>query len=99
MENREIIFEKIQAKEKEWQSQVQYLQSKIVNYDLDRRIKIEKLIDLLSLKLKEIETRTGELKRISGNLQQDVGEKIIYTWIELFTEIDNSMINLSNKLG
>jgi len=65
MENSEIIFEKIQAKEKEWQSQVQYLQSKIVNYDLDRRIKIEKLIDLLNIKLKEIETRTGELKELA----------------------------------
>ena len=99
MENREIIFEKIQAKEKEWQDQVQYLQSKIVNYDLERRAKIERLLDLLNIKLKEIEKRTGELKRISGNLQQDVGEKIIYAWIELFTEIDNSMMNLKNKLG
>ena len=98
MENREILFEKIQAKEKEWKTQVEYLQSKIANYDLDRRIKIERLIDLLNLKLKEIENRTVELKRISGNLHQDVCEKLIYVWVELFTEIDNSMINLKNKL-
>lgn len=99
MENRDIIFEKIHAKEKEWKAQVEYLQSKIVNYDLDRRIKIENLIDMLNLKLKEIENRTHELKQISSNLHQDVGEKLIYSWVELFTEIDNAMINLKNKLG
>lgn len=99
MENREIIFEKIHAKEKEWKAQVEYLQSKIVNYDLERRLKIERLIDMLNLKLKEIENRTHELKKISSNLHQDVGEKLIYSWVELFTEIDNAMINLKNKLG
>lgn len=99
MENREIIFEKIHAKEREWRDQVQYLQSKIANFDLERRIKIERLIDLLNIKLKEIENRTGELKKISENLHQDMGEKLIYSWIELFTEIDNAMINLKNKLG
>lgn len=98
MENREIIFEKIQAKEKEWKAQVEYLQSKVVHFDLDRRVKIERLIDLLNIKLKEIENKTGELKKISNNLHQDLGEKIIYAWVELFTEIDNSMINLKNKL-
>jgi S-adenosylmethionine synthetase len=98
MENREIIFEKIHAKEKEWKAQVEYLQSKIINYDLDRRVKIERLIDLLNIKLNEIENRTSELKKISGNLHQDLGEKLIYSWVELFTEIDNSMINLKNKL-
>lgn len=98
MENREIIFKKILAKEQEWKAQVQYLQSKIVTYDLDRRIKIERLIDLLNIKLKEIEKRTSELKRISDNLQQDLGEKVIYTWVELFTEIDNAMMNLKKKL-
>lgn len=99
MENHDIIFEKIHNKEKEWKAQVEYLQSKIINYDLDRRIKIENLIDMLNLKLKEIENRTQELKQISSNLHQDVGEKLIYSWVELFTEIDNAMINLKNKLG
>lgn len=99
MDNREIIFEKIHAKEKEWKAQVQYLQSRVVNYDLERRLKIENLIDLLKIKLQEIETRTHELKNLSINLQQDAGEKLIYSWVELFTEIDNAMINLKNKLG
>lgn len=99
MENREIIFEKIYAKEREWRAQVQHLQSKVANFDLERRVKIERLIDLLNIKLKEIENRTGELKKISENLHQDMGEKLIYSWVELFTEIDNAMINLKNKLG
>lgn len=99
MENYEIIFEKIQAKEKEWKSQVEELQSKISHFDMDRRIKIERLIDMLNLKLNEIETRTKELKLISENLNQDISDKLIYSWVELFTEIDNSMINLKNKLG
>lgn len=99
MENHEIIFEKIHAKEKEWKAQVEYLQSKVANYDLERRLKIEQLIDMLNIKLKEIENRTSELKKISENMHQDMGEKLIYSWVELFTEIDNAMINLKNKLG
>lgn len=99
MENREIIFQKILAKEKEWKAQVQYLQAKVANFDLERRLKIERLIDLLNIKLKEIENHTGELRKISENLHQDMGEKLIYSWVELFTEIDNAMINLKNKLG
>lgn len=99
MENREIIFEKIHAKEREWKTQVEHLQSKVAHFDLERRLKIERLIDLLNIKLKEIESRTKELKNISTNLNQDVSEKLIYSWVELFTEIDNAMKNLKNKLG
>lgn len=99
MKNRKIIFEKIQAKEQEWKAQVQYLQKQIVNYDSDKREKIEKLIQLLNTKLNEIEKRTSELKKISENLSQDFGEKILYSWVDLFTEIDNAMINLKKKLG
>lgn len=99
MDNRDLIFQKILAKEKEWKAQVQYLQSKVANFDLERRLKIERLIDLLNIKLKEIENHTSELRKISENLHQDAGEKLIYSWVELFTEIDNAMINLKNKLG
>lgn len=99
MENREILFNKIEAKEKEWRAQLQQWQSKTIGMDFEARIKIEAQLDNLDSKLKKIEARTGELKNIINGVQNDLGEKIMYAWIEIFTEIDDVMLNLKNKLG
>lgn len=97
MENREILFKKIEAKEKEWQEQVKYLQLKAAELDSNKREKIEQQITKLDLKLKEIAIKTGELKKLTNNVHQDLGDRIVYAWIELFTEIDNAMLKLKNQ--
>lgn len=99
MENREILFQKIEAKEKEWRTQLQQWQSKTAGLDFETRVKIQAQLDNLDTKLKKIETRTSELKNIINGIQNDLGEKIMYAWIEIFTEIDDVMLNLKNKLG
>lgn len=99
MENREILFQKIEAKEKEWRTQLQQWQSKTDGLDIDIRVKIQAQLDNLDTKLKKIETRTNELKNIIGGIQNDLGEKIMYAWIEIFTEIDDVMLNLKTRLN
>lgn len=94
MENRKILFEKIEAKEREWDEQVKYLQSKAAGFDPETRIKVEKQINILNIKLKEVEQQTGKLKKISDQLHSELGDKLVHSWIELFTEIDNAMLKL-----
>lgn len=94
MDNREILFQKMEAKEKEWAAQVKYLQLKAVNFDSETRARIEEQINILNVKLKEIEKRTNELKKTSNQVQPDLGDKIIHSWIEVFTKIDNAMLQL-----
>lgn len=97
--DRESIFEKIEAKEKEWKAQVKDLKLKTAFFDYETRTKIEKLADLLNSKLNEIEKRTKQIKMLSNEVQCDLGDKIIYSWVELFTEIDNAMLKLKKRLG
>ena len=94
MEHREILFEKIDAKQKEWQEQVQNMRKKATEYDSDTRFKIEKQIEILSKKLNEIEKQTNELKRTSNQVQQELGDKIVHSWIEVFTKIDDAISRL-----
>ena len=94
MENRDILFEKIDAKQQEWDEQVKYLRSRASGFDSEIRVRIEEQIDILSQKLKEIEKRTVELKKVSEATQQDIGENVIHSWIEVFTKIDNEMLRL-----
>lgn len=97
MENHEILFTKIEAKEKEWQEQVKLLQTKTAELDPEKRVKIEQQLNKLDAKLKEIAKRTGELKKLTGSIKSDLTDRIVYAWIELFTEIDNAMLKLKNK--
>ena len=97
MENREILFKKIEAKEKEWESQVKQLQSKVATFDSEARLKIEIQINILNIKLKEIEKRTNELKKTSSEIRPDLGDKIIHSWIESLTLIDNAISKLKNN--
>lgn len=97
MKNHEL-FEKIEAKEKEWEAQVKYLKAKAANFDPETRVKIETQIDKLNMRLKEIEKQTNALKKISNSVQHDLGDQIIHSWIESFTKIDDAMLKL-NKLN
>lgn len=96
MENHDILFEKIEAKEREWEEQVKYLRAKSENFDIETRTKFDQQINNLNTKLKEIEKRTSELKKLSKDIQPDLREKIIHIWIESFTKIDSAMIKLRN---
>lgn len=94
MDNYDALFEKIEAKEKEWEEQVKYLRLKFAGLDSETHIKIEKQLNNLHMKLKEIEKRTREIKKISSKVHNDVGDKIIHSWIELLTRIDSAMLKL-----
>lgn len=94
MDNHEIIFEKIEAKEREWDAQIEYLRLKASGFDTETRLKIETQIDILNSKLKDLEKRTTELKKTSSQIQNDMGDQIVHSWVELFTKIDNAMLRL-----
>lgn len=96
MENREILFKKIEDKEKEWEAQVKHLQSKADIFDPISRIEFEARINNLNLKLKEIEKRTNELKMASQEVEQSVGDMIIHSWVESLTKIDDAIFKLIN---
>lgn len=94
MENREELFEKIESKEKEWEQQIKYLQARVANLDPSVRTKVEEQLEYLNGKLKEIESRTVNLKKISNEVEKEVGDKIVLSWAELFTKIDDAMLKL-----
>jgi len=94
MENHEIIFKKIEAKEKEWDEQIECLRLKATGFDTETRLKIETQIDILNSKLKDLEKRTSTLKKNSSSIQSNMGDQIVHSWVELFTKIDNAMLRL-----
>lgn len=94
MDNRDELFEKIEAKEKEWEQQIKLLQAKVTNLKPEVRSKIEEQLGYLDNKLKEIEARTVSLKKMSNQVEKEVGDKIILSWAELFTKIDDAMLKL-----
>jgi len=94
MDNREIMFEKIEAKEQEWKAQIEYLKSKASGFDSQTRTKIEEQIDRLNIKLQAIEDRTKEMKKKSLGTHPDLGDKVVHSWVELYTKIDNAMLKL-----
>ena len=94
MESREILFEKIEAKKKEWDTQLKDLKSKAQDYDTKTRIKVEEQIDNLNTKLRDVETRICELRNSSYEVQQDLGDKVVHTWLELFKKVDDAILKL-----
>jgi len=94
MENRGILFEMMEAKKKEWDTQVKNLQAKAAGFDTETRVKVEEQIKQLNIKLNEIENKTNEFRKTSNELGHDIEDKIIYSWIELFTKIDDAMLKL-----
>ena len=97
MESREILFEKILTKKREWESQLKNLETKVAGFDSDAREKIQEQIDYLNTKFKEVETKTKELRNTSAEIQQDLGDKVVRSWIELLAKLDKAMLNLKNK--
>lgn len=94
MDNREILFNKIHAKENAWEEQLNYLQSRATRFDSETRLKIEDQLNRLHIKLQQIKQRTMELKHTSNDMDPDTADKIVHSWVELFTKIDNAMIKL-----
>ena len=94
MDNREILFNKIHEKENAWEDQLSYLQSRATKFDPDTRIKIEDKINQLHFKLQQIKQRTNELKHTSYDMESEAANKVVHSWVELFTKIDNAMIKL-----
>lgn len=94
MENHESLFQKIEERGREWDAQVQILKDKAKILDVEARIKFEDQIDTLNLKLKAIEKRTSELKKISKEVSKEAADKIVHSWIESLTKIDNAILKL-----
>lgn len=94
MESREILFEKIQTKKKEWDTQLKHLESKIAGFDFDTRVRVQEQINYLNTKFKEIEKKTSELRTTKGEIQEDLGDKVIRSWMELLKKIDDAMSKL-----
>lgn len=94
MENREALFSKIHEKENAWEEQLKHLQARALRFDTDTRIKIEDQINRLHFKLEQIKKRTNELKKTSLEMEPEAADKMIHSWVELFTKIDNAMIKL-----
>lgn len=94
MDNRDILFEKIKAKENAWEDQLRYLREKSTRFDTDTRMRIEDQLNRLHMKLQQIKQRTNELKRSSNDMDSATADKIVHSWVELFTKIDNAMIKL-----
>jgi hypothetical protein len=94
MESREILFEKIQTKKKEWESQLKHLESKVAGFDFDTRVRVQEQISYLNRKFKEIEKKTNELRTASEEVQQDLGDKVVRSWLELLKKVDDAMSKL-----
>jgi hypothetical protein len=94
MESREILYEKIQNKKKEWESQLKHLESKVAGFDFDTRVRIQEQIKYLNGKFREIEKKTNEMRLESGEIQQDIGDKVVRSWMELLKKVDEAMSKL-----
>ena len=94
MESREILFEKIHTKKKEWESQLKHLESKVAGFDFDTRVRIQEQIKYLNKKFMEIEKKTKELRNASIEAQEDLGDKVIRSWMELLKKVDEAMAKL-----
>lgn len=94
MESREILFEKIHTKKKEWESQLKLLESKVAVFDFDTRVRVQEQINYLNTKFRELEKKTNELRTARGEIQEDLGDKVIRSWMELLKKIDDAMLKL-----
>lgn len=94
MESREILYEKIQNKRKEWELQLQNLETKVAGFDFDTRVRVQEQINYLNSKIKEIENKTNELKTSSGEVQHDIGDMAVRYWMDLLKKIDDAMAKL-----
>lgn len=96
MDNRKVLFEKIDLKTKEWENQVRYLQAKARGFDGEGKAEFERHLERLSIKLKDIEKRTEEIKRLTSHVHKNLGEKILHQWVESLTIIDNAILKLKD---
>lgn len=100
MYNRETVLNKIEVQEKEWDKQIQYLQSKVAGFDSEKRLRMEKYVTHLDLKMKHIQSQTKELKSANDYIWEKYGNKIVETWDELVHNVDyviSSYRNIFNQ--
>lgn len=89
MKDNEILFKKMEAKKLEWESQVKHFQSKLADFDADKRMEFEKQVQNLKERLKEAEVQVNEFKEVSKEAGHHLGENLSKSWNELIVDIDN----------
>lgn len=94
MKDNEILLKKMEAKKLEWESQVKHFQSKLANFDAEKRTEFEKQIQNLKERLKKAEGQLSEFKKVGKEAGHNLGENISKSWNELIVDIDN----LTSKL-
>lgn len=93
MDQREIVLKKIDAQSREWNVQIRYLQSKVLDCDGETRLKLEKYVNHLGSKLKSIEKNTNKLKVASAGVWDKHGDSIAQCWEELVHNVDYVIAN------
>lgn len=94
MSNREILFKKIDAQKKQWESQVKDLQSKMANLEADSRTEYEKQMHHLNKILKDADKYVHELKKHSDKAWHDIEASANHSWHELTVSIDDAISKL-----
>ena len=94
MESREILYEKIQNKKKEWELQLKHLEAKVAGFDFDTRVRVQEQINYLNNKFQEIEKKTNELRLANSEIQQDIGDRVVRSWMDLLKKVDEAMSKL-----
>lgn len=93
MHKREAILDKIGQKEKEWEHQIQYLQIKSLQFDIEKRVKTRNYVTHLDTKLKRVKEKTDELKNVGYETWERHGDKIAECWEELVHNVDFVIAN------
>lgn len=93
MQNRETILNKIELQQKEWDKQIEFLQSKLVSFDTEKRYKMEKYVNHLNEKLRLVQKRTNELKYANVKIWDTHGDSILICWEELVHNVDFVIYN------
>jgi hypothetical protein len=91
--NRESILKKIDAQEREWNNQLEYLHAKVSCFDPQKRLEFEQYVVHLNSKLKTIESQTTKLRNASLRVWEKHGENISECWTELVHNVDYVIAN------
>lgn len=96
MEQREIVLNKIDTQEREWNLQLEHLKSKVSGFDMEKRSKLEKYVNHLDSKIKSIEKNTRKLKVVNMSVWERHGDSIAICWEELVHNVDYVITNYKN---
>lgn len=99
MYNREILLEKINKQEQQWDNQLKYLQAKVTEFDSEKRRRMEGYVHHLNLKLKIIGINTNLLKNADIQFWHTQGDKITRCWEELVHTVDYVILSYIRIFG